>query len=115
MYSPEILSTFSWAGASGVVYPFEVFPLEAFPEQDGKAILLFAKWTSQLRWKPLLVEDCGSIRTYMVNPQRMHYLKWLGCTHVHLLRGGTLTQRRKVRQDLLDRWDPPGNPRILSR
>lgn len=115
MYSPEIITTFSWAGASGALYPFEVFPIESVPEQDNKAVLVFAKWTVERRWRPLLVEECGSFRTYLVNPQRLQYVKWLGCTHVHIHRGGTLVQRRKERQDLLDRWDPPGNPRILSR
>lgn len=115
MYSPEIITTFSWAGASGALYPFEVFPLDAVPEVEGKAVLVMAKWTTDRRWRPLLIDDCGDVRAYLANVQRISYLKWLGCTHVHVHRGGTLMQRRRERQDLLDRWDPPGNPRILTR
>ena len=100
--------TQGWQGQSGVVYQYEVYPLNAtFSAVPGNYI--FARLEGN-QWRPLYIGESQDLSERISNHNEWPCVRRHGVTHIHAhVNNGGQAVRRAEEADLLARFSPPCN------
>ena len=101
--------TIDWPGLSGREYRYYIYPIGT-PFNAVPGNYIFAKETSQGRYRPIYIGETEDLSERFDNHHKMPCIRLQGATHIHVHQNdGGVAVRRLEERDLVGKWNPPCN------
>lgn len=102
-------TTCNWAGKSGKVYSYHVFPLGFAFKGDQPGNYIYAKTVAPGKWVAQYIGQTKDLKDRLGDHEKEACAKRKGATHIHAHLNPTVVARLVEEKDLIQNFDPSCN------